>query len=185
MHPDGLIDEPIDIQHVELHQPFSQLQLSSEALDTSTTFIAPSSLGRSSVFTMCSDEIAYYEGIDGVMSFDDYAEELLQMVICQPDPDSALNDFSVIALRDDEDAPPTDAIMDDVIVDNTSPDILGHVVGESDIVCPPFSFDILSGFVSCSNDVLAFSSMDLSIFEYSLVSFIDDIIACAPHSPTS
>ena len=27
--------------------------------------------------------------------------------------------------------------------------------------------------------------MDLSIFEYSFVSFIDDIDACAPHSPTS
>ena len=27
--------------------------------------------------------------------------------------------------------------------------------------------------------------MDSSIFEYSLISFIDDIDACAPHSPTS
>ena len=27
--------------------------------------------------------------------------------------------------------------------------------------------------------------MDLSIFKYLLVSFIDDIDACAPHSPTS
>ena len=27
--------------------------------------------------------------------------------------------------------------------------------------------------------------MDLSIFVYSLISFIDDINACAPHSPTS
>ena len=50
---------------------------------------------------------------------------------------------------------------------------------------PPFSFDILSGFVSRSDDVLVFSSMDLSTFEYSPVSFIDDIDACAPHSPTS
>ena len=34
------------------------------------------------MFTMCfSDEIVDYEGIDGVMSFDDYAEKLLQMVI--------------------------------------------------------------------------------------------------------
>ena len=29
---------------------------------------------------------------------------------------------------------------------------------------PPFSFDVLSGFVSCSNDVHDSSFMDLSIF---------------------
>ena len=141
------------------------------------------------MFTMCfSDEIANYEDIDGFMLFDDYAEELLQMVINQPEPDSTLSFFCVLALRDDEDALPTlddDVIMDDVIVDIESLDILGHVVGESDSVGPPLSFDIFSGFVSRSDDVLAFSSMDLSIFEYSPVSFIDDIDACAPYSPTS
>ena len=65
----------------------------------------------------------------------------------------------MLVLRDGEDAPPTpddDAIMDDVIVDIASPDILRHVVGESDSVGPLLSFDILSGFVSRSDDVLAF-----------------------------
>ena len=141
------------------------------------------------MLTMCfPDEIADYGGIDGVMSFGDYDEELLRMVISQPKPDYALSYFRVLALRDDEDAslaPDDDAITDDVIVDITSPDILGYVVGESDVVDPPLSSDVLLGFVSCSDDVLAFSSMDLSIFEYSLVSFIDYIDACAPHSPTS
>ena len=159
------------------------------APDTSITLIAPPSPGQSSVLTMCfPDEIADYGGIDGVMSSDDYDEELLRMVISQPEPDSALSDFHVLALRDDEDAslaPDDGAITGDVIVDIASPDILGHVVGESDAVDPPLSFDVLSGFVSRSDDVLAFSSMDLSIFEYSPVSFIDDIDACAPHSPTS
>ena len=79
------------------------------------------------MFTMCfPDEIVDYEGIDEVMSSDDYVEELLQMVINQPKPDSALSDFCVLALRDDEDAPlapATDAIMDDVIIDTASPDI--------------------------------------------------------------
>ena len=37
-------------------------------------------------------------------------------------------------------------------------------MGESDYVGPPLSFDIFLGFVSRSDDVLAFSSMDLSIF---------------------
>ena len=94
----------------------------------------------------------------------------------------------MLALRDDEDVPPTpndDVITDYAIIDIASPDILSHVVGESDNVGPPLSFDVLSGFISRSDDVLAFSSMDLSIFEYSPVSFIDDIDACAPHSPTS
>ena len=117
---------------------------------------------------MCfSDEIADYEGIDGVMLSDDYVEELVQMVISQPEPDSALSYFRVLALRDDEDAPPApddDAITDDVIVDIASPDFLVHVVGESDSMGPPLSFDISLGFVSRSDDVLAFSSMDLSIF---------------------
>ena len=189
LHPDGSIDEPIDIQHVELHQLFSQLQLRGRVPDTSTTLIAPPSHGRSSVHTMCfPDEITNYGGIDGFMSSDDYDEELLWMVISQPEPDSALCYFHVLALRDDEDAPlapDDDAITGDVIVDIASPDILGHVMGESDAVDPPLSFDVFSGFVSHSNDVLAFSSIDLSIFEYSLVSFIDDIDACAPHSPTS
>ena len=137
MYLDRSIDEPTDIQHVELHQLLSQLQLSGGALDTSNTLIAPPFPWRSSVFTMCfPDEIADYEGIDGVMSFDVYVEELLQMVISQPEPDSALSDFCVLAFRDDEDASPAltaHAIMDDVIVDIASSDILGHVVGESDM----------------------------------------------------
>ena len=49
---------------------------------------------------------------------------------------------------------------------------------------PQLSFDIWLRFVSRSDDVLDFSSMDLIIFEYSTISFIDDIDACAPHSPT-
>ena len=159
------------------------------ALDTSTTLITPPSPGRSSVLTMCfPNEIANYGGIDGVMLSDDYDEELLRMVISKPEPDSTLSYFRVLALREDEDAPlasDDDAITDDVIVDIASPDILEHVMGEFDAVDPPLSFDVLSGFVSRFDDVLAFSSMDLSIFEYSLVSFIDDIDACAPHSPTS
>ena len=141
------------------------------------------------MLTMCfPDEIIDYGGIDGVMSSDDYDEELLWIVTSQPEPYSALSYFLVLALRDDEDGsliPNDDAITGDVIVDIASPDILGHVVGEFDDVDPPLSFDVLSGFVSHSDDVLAFSSMDLSIFEYSPVYFIDDIDACAPYSPTS
>ena len=45
LHSDGSIDEPTNIQHVELHQLFSQLWLRSGAPDTSTTLIAPPSPG--------------------------------------------------------------------------------------------------------------------------------------------
>ena len=80
------------------------------------------------MLTMCfPEEIADYGGIDGVMSSNDYVEELLWMVISQPEPDSTLSNFRVLALRDDEDAPlasDDDAIMDDVIIDIASSDIL-------------------------------------------------------------
>ena len=95
---------------------------------------------------MCfTDKIADYEG-DGVMSFDDYVKEVLQMVISQPKPDSSHSDFCVLTLKDDENAPPApidNAITDDIIVDIASPDILGHVVGESDSMGPALSFNIL------------------------------------------
>ena len=110
------------------------------------------------------------------------------MVNNQPEPDSSLSDFRVLTLRDEENAPlalATHAIIDDVIIDITSPGILEHVVGESNFMGPPLSFDILLGFISHSNDVHAFSSTNLSIFEYLHVSFIDDMDAYAPHSPTS
>ena len=111
---------------------------------------------------MCfPDEIIDYGGIDGVMSSDDYVEELLRMVISQPEPDSALSYFRVLALRDDEDAPPApddDAIINDVVFYIASPNILGHVVGESNSMDPPLSFDAFSGFISRSDDILAFSS---------------------------
>ena len=82
-----------------MHQLFSQLQLCGGAPDTSTTLIAPPSPRRSSVLTMC------------------FPDEII---------DFALSDFCVLALSDDDDAPPApavDTIMDDVIVDITSPDI--------------------------------------------------------------
>ena len=58
------------------------------------------------------------------------------------------------------------------------------IEGASDLVDPPLSFDVLSGFVFHSNDVFITSFMDLSIFEYSLAS-CDSTSISAPHSPTS
>ena len=62
--------------------------------------------------------------------------------------------------------------------------IVSPVEGASDLVDPPLSFDVLSGFVSRSDDVSVASFMDLSIFEYSPAS-CDSTSISAPHSPTS
>ena len=60
---------------------------------------------------------------------------------------------------------------------------IGFVEGVSDFMNPPLSFDVLSRFVSRYDDVHDSSFMDLSIFEYLLVSY--DITLSAPSSPTS
>ena len=57
------------------------------------------------------------------------------------------------------------------------------VEGASDLVDPPLTFDVLSGFVSRHDYVSDFSSMDLSIFECLPVSHVIDL--SAPSSPTS
>ena len=58
---------------------------------------------------------------------------------------------------------------------------ISPVEGASDLVDPFLSFDVLLGFVSRSDNVSITSFMDLSIFEYSSVSY-DRISIFAPHS---
>ena len=110
-------------------------------------------------------------------------------VVVMPETDYALNDSCVLTIGDYKDAlfvPASYVTMDVVIADIVSLDILGHIVGESNFVDPLLSFDILSGFLSRSNDALAFSFMDFSFsFEYSSASSIDDMGVCASHSPTT
>ncbi|KAL6322859.1 hypothetical protein AAG906_020859 [Vitis piasezkii] len=60
---------------------------------------------------------------------------------------------------------------------------VGPVEGASDFVNLPFSFDVLSGFISRSDDVHDFSFMDLSVFEYLLIFY--DITLFVHSSPTS
>ena len=61
---------------------------------------------------------------------------------------------------------------------------ISPVEGVSDSVDPPLSFDILSGFVTRFDYVSDDSVMDLSIYEYSLVS-CDYVLLLAPYSSTS
>ena len=62
--------------------------------------------------------------------------------------------------------------------------VISLIVVESKHVDPPLYFNVLSRFVSHSDDVLALSShMDMGLFEYLSVSC--DITLSTPHSPTS
>ena len=61
---------------------------------------------------------------------------------------------------------------------------IGPIEGASDYVDPLLSFDILSGFVTFFYYVSDDSVMDLSIYEYSSVSY-DDVSLLAPYSSTS
>ena len=55
--------------------------------------------------------------------------------------------------------------MKDVIVGDVEfEDTFGFIEGAFDFLDPPLSFDILSGFISRSDDVYDSISMDLSIF---------------------
>ena len=51
-----------------------------------------------------------------------------------------------------------------MVVDDLFTGTIGPVGGVFDFVDPPLSFDVLSGFVSCFNDVHGSSFMDLSLF---------------------
>ena len=74
--------------------------------------------------------------------------------------------------------------MKDVIVGDVEfEDTFGFIEGASDFLDPPLSFDILSGFISRSDNVYDSVSMDLSIFEYFPVSY-DSIYISAPYSLT-
>ena len=94
--------------------------------------------------------------------------------------------FGVSAIEVAEDiqtTPDREFTKDDRVVDGLFDGPVGLVEGVSDFVDPPLSFDVLSGFLSCFDDVHDSSFMDLSIFEYLSVSC--DITLCVPFSPIS
>ncbi|RVW58504.1 hypothetical protein CK203_110025 [Vitis vinifera] len=78
----------------------------------------------------------------------------------------------------------TPELMEDVTIgDDEFEDTFGFIKGEFDFVDPFLLFDILSGFISCSDDVYDSVSMDLSIFKYFPVS-CDSIYISTPYSLT-
>ena len=85
----------------------------------------------------------------------------------QPKLASPFDLFKVSAIEVVEEiqtTPDPEFTEDDIVVDGLFDGPVSLVEGVSDFVEPLLSFDVLSGFVSHSNDVHDSSFMDLSIF---------------------
>ncbi|KAL6324861.1 hypothetical protein AAG906_018388 [Vitis piasezkii] len=120
--------------------------------------------------------------VDGVVPHDEFIDEMLVISlsqieeIVQPKLASPFDLFevSVIEIVDEIlTATAPKSTEDAIVVDDLFDGPVGLVEGASNFVDPPFLFDVLSGFVSRSDDVHDSSFMDLSIFEYLTVSYDD------------
>ena len=201
MPSDGIIGGLNVVQEAELQHLVHQLQLSDGVRGTSTSALAaPSSLDRMSLMTLYfPDEVDKHgtfadigDIVDGIVSHDEYVDEMLAMSmsqidgVVQPELASPFDLFrvSIIEIAEEIQIAPAPGFSDDVtVIDALFEGPVGLVEGASDFVDPLLSFDILSGFVSRSDDVHEFSSMDLSIYEYLSVSY--DITLSVSSSPIS
>nr|CAN76697.1 hypothetical protein VITISV_009720 [Vitis vinifera] len=110
------------------------------------------------------------EVIDGVVPHDEYRDEMDMMIvsqiasIVQLQPVSAFDMFgiSTIEVFEGTQTLPVPELPEDD--SSLFEGIVSPVEEASDLVDPPLSFDVLSGFVSRSDDVSVASFMDLSIF---------------------
>ena len=198
---DGIIGGLSTTQEAELQRLVQQLQLSDGAPGPSASvLIAPPSPDRTSLMTLCfPDEIDDHGTFaeigdveDGAVPRDEYIDEMLAMSLSQTEeiaPPELASPFdlfgvSVLEIAGEIQVAPTPEVVEDVVVVVDLFDgPFGLVEGASDLVDPPLPFDVLSGFVSRHDYVSDFSSMDLSTFEYLLVSHVIDL--SAPSSPTS
>ncbi|KAL6321930.1 hypothetical protein AAG906_035834 [Vitis piasezkii] len=173
--------------YIELQHLFHQLQLSDGAHGTSVFMATPTSPDRASMLSLCFPEEIIDDGvivdptemIDGVVPHDEYRDEMDKMTvsqitsIVQLQPASPFDMFGVSTievLEGTQIIPVPELLEDDssLFEGTVSP-----VEGAFDLVDPPLSFDVLSGFVSRSDDV-----------SYSPAS-CDSTSISAPHSPTS
>nr|CAN77310.1 hypothetical protein VITISV_017493 [Vitis vinifera] len=172
-------------REIELQNLFHQLQLSDGAHGASVSMATPTSPDRASMLSLCFPEEITDDGvivdptemIDGVVPHDEYRDEMDRMTmsqitgIVQLQPASPFDMFGVSTievLEGTQIIPVPELLEDDgsLFEGTVSP-----VEGASDLVDPPLYFDVLSGFVSLSND-------------YSPAS-CDSTFISAPHSPTS
>ncbi|RVW66312.1 hypothetical protein CK203_066367 [Vitis vinifera] len=156
VHPHmGDFDAMTDIEGVdELQHQFHYLQLGDETSSAPIlVMIAPSSPDRASFLSLCFPEETTDYGVD-------------------IEPSEVTDGFV-----------PRDEYWDEMDYEyelDCRDGTFGFIDGASDFVDPPLSFDILSRFISCSDDVYDFVFMDLSIFEYLLVS-CDNSYIYAPY----
>ena len=112
--------------------------------------------------------------IDEAILHDEYSDKMLVIDMSQITDDvqlktvSPLDLFGVLAIEMVKNVQliPTPGLLIDVVHnDDVFEGIISPIVVESEHVDPPFSFDVLLRFVSCSDDVLALSSyIDMSLF---------------------
>ena len=123
---------------------------------------------------------------------DEYIDEMFAMSLSQIEEITPLElaspfylfEVSVLEIVEEIQVAPALEVAEDVIVvDGLFDGPVGLVEGAFDFVDPPLSFYVLSGFVSRHDYVSDFSSMDLSIFEYLPIFYVNAF--SAPSSPTS
>ena len=198
---DGIIEGLSTTQEAELQRLVQQLRLRDGAPSPSTpALIAHSSPDRTSLMTLCfPDEINEHSTfaeiddiVDGAVPHDEYIDEMLAMSMgqieerVQPELTSPFDFFGVSFIEIVEEiqtAPAPEIAEEAIAVVDLIDGHVGLVEGVSNFVDSPLSFDVLSGFVSRHDYVSDFSYMDLSIFEYLLVSY--DIDLSAPSSLTA
>ena len=163
--------------------------------------IVPSSPNRANFLSLCFPEETIDCGvdveptrmIDGVFPHDDYRDEMdttsMSQITERVQPKSAspfnLCRVSAIEIVEEIQTVLAPELMEDVAVgDDLFEDTFRSIEEASNIVDLPFSFDILSGFISHPGDVYDSASMDLSVFEYLPVS-CDSICIFAFHSLTT
>ncbi|RVW74431.1 Transposon Ty3-G Gag-Pol polyprotein [Vitis vinifera] len=121
---------------------------------------------------------------DGVVPRDEYRDEMDMMSMSQivemvqPEPASPFDLFrmSVIEVVEEIQIVLTPELMEDVTVgDDFFEDTFSSIEGASDFVDPPLSFDILSGFISCSDDVYDSVSIDLNPIDERVSPAIGDV----------
>ena len=201
MPSDRIIGGLNTIQEVELQRLVHQLQLSDGASGTSTSALAASSSPeRMSLMTLYFlDEIDVHrifveirDIVDGVVPHDEYIDEMLAMSMSQIDkivqlelalPFDIFGESVIEIVEEIQTALALEVTNDVIVIVDLFDGPIGPVEGAFDFVDPPLSFDVLSGFVSHSDNVHDSSFMDLNIFQYVPIFYY--ITLSAPSSPIS
>ncbi|KAL6341615.1 hypothetical protein AAG906_032736 [Vitis piasezkii] len=152
-------------QEVEFQRLVYQLQLSDGAPGTLIfALAAPSSPDRMSLMSLYfPDEIDKHGTFTEIRDIvDGVIDGMIQPELASPFDLFGVSTIEVV--KEIQTTPDSEFTEDDIVVDGLFDGHIGLVEGASNFVDPPFSFDVLSGFVSRSDDVHDSSFMDLSIF---------------------